>query len=777
MKKIINLFFICILVCFFVFSIVDTNETKKKTNFNQTNIEQHIEKLSENGPRSIMDKEANQKALEYLITAIESYGIVEGNTVEKPAYIVQDYVAEDDEYQNWYLSNLIVHIPANAENKTNNAVMFMGHFDSVPMGQGSSDDGVSCSVMLEAIRYYLEKIENGYELANDLVFAFVNGEEFGLYGSVAMYEEFNGFNNVIERTKFVTNLESRGTSGTLIMFETGRNNYNTIKLFQEVNKSVFSCSIATLVYDIMPNNTDFSTFKDAYQGINMANIGSGENYHTQNDSPENVGKSYLSQQAQIVDGLIDKLSNYELEKLYDANESAIFFSYLNFTTVVYNHMFVIILAVIGILMIVTNIVLSKYYKKENNLIKTFKSILVIVCTVVITAVLMYICYYLFQLIAVIFGVIDIHMIGTITYSNTAIVIGMAILTLFVVILCCNYAYKWFKVESRDLIRAFSYVHMFLGIVISFILPDASYLFIFSGIMFLVNELLITCIKKINIASYHGELLATALYFPIVIPVIFLATSALGMTMAYVYGIVLAVTMFAVGVYLHPLCKYFSVRSLYKMIVKKIKFEVSNLEGACHILLIGIIILFVVCVIPADASVNLQGKQNIAKLPWDDALIYVLDENNESEYRIYDLNAYNSLKKYAPKMTYMSEYYVAEEVNHDISVSVLTTSENNMLTVKKYFDKSIVYLTISTESATSIVIDDGITSKVYNFNDDKLLNITIHSNCTVKVIGGTATIEYKEVIRDYETLIPSDYENDENKLHFNLWLTKKFVLEE
>ena len=57
---------------------------------------------------------------------------------------------------------------------------------------------------------------------------------------------------------------------------------------------------------MMPNYTDFTTFKDAYQGINMANIGEGENYHTQNDNPKNLQMSYLSQQAQIVDNLILK---------------------------------------------------------------------------------------------------------------------------------------------------------------------------------------------------------------------------------------------------------------------------------------------------------------------------------------------------------------------------------------------------------------------------------------------------------------------------------------
>ena len=42
-------------------------------------------------------------------------------------------------------------------------------------------------------------------------------------------------------------------------------------------------------------------------------------------------------------------------------------------------------------------------------------------------------------------------------------------------------------------------------------------------------------------------------------------------------------------------------------------------------------------------------------------------------------------------------------------------------------------------------------------------------------GGNADVEYKEVLRDYKPLIPSEFENDTEKLHFNLWLTGEFHL--
>lgn len=773
---IIHIALALVLCLLFAVSILDTRESVKETGFSQKNMQAHVEKLSENGPRSIVDREANDKALAYLVSEVERYGVIAGDTTEAPAYVIQEYVATDEEgrYQNFYLKNLIVHIPANATSTSGEALMFMGHFDSVPMGQGASDDGVACATMLEAIRYYTERIQNGYTLQNDLVFCFVNGEEYNLFGSRAFMNEFTGFDDVVSRIRFGTNLESRGTDGTLIMFETAKNNYQTVKLFAEINESVFTCSIATMVYDMMPNGTDFSNFKDVYQGLNMANINGGENYHTQNDSPKNVGQVYLSQQAQIVEAIIERLGSYDLDLLYGAEESAIFFSYLNVTTVVYNHTAVIVLAVIAILLLITNVLLSALCRKERNLGKTVKAILSVLAGVCLSAGVSYLFYYLFQFVAALFGVIDIHMIGTVTYSNTAIVIGIGLIALAASVLSAHFACKWLRIERRDLTRAFAYVHAFLGILLSFVLPDASYLFVFSGLLLLVNEVLVTALKKLDFAAFHCEVLAVALYFPIVIPVIFLATSALGMTMAYVYGAVFALALFAIGVWITPICERFSVRSLVRALRKR-DTRVSAAEGALHILAVSVVILLAVSLCAPNASVNLQGKQNIAKLPYDDALVYVHDASGEDEYRVYDLNAYGALKQYAPEMEYTGEYYAGKGERVEIPLTVLATAHENVLTVEKNAEDSLVYLDFKNIRAASFTVNDGITEQTYSFGEEETYAIKLHSACVVTVNGGSADVEYKEVLRDYAPLIPAKYEKDSEMLHFNLWLTAELSL--
>ena len=746
---------LAVLLCFLVVvSIADSEETRYETNFDQDAMHTYIEHLTANGPRSIYDTAENQLALDYITSLLDGWGFVEGDRTDVPAYMIQEFVTDDIDYQAFYLKNIIVHIPANSAEPTGEALMFMGHTDSVPMGPGASDDGAAVATMLEAIRYYTARMAQGYTISNDLVFCFVNGEEFGLYGSEAFMEEFTGFDNVVERIRFGTNLESRGTSGTLIMFETAANNYNTIKLFSQINENVFTCSIATMIYDMMPNGTDFSNFKEAYQGLNFANLGGGENYHTQNDDMDHLGDVYLSQNAMVVDAIIDKLANYDLDLLYDAEESAVFFSYLNVTTVVYNHTTACVIAVVLLLMVIANIWLNR---KNHLLVRTVKGIAAIVLGLALTAGVTYVCYYLFQYIAVLAGVLDIEAVGTITFSNVPIVVGIGLAALAVTVQTTRLCTAWFRITGRDMARAFSYIHAALGIVLSFVLADASYLFVFSGLLLMVNELVIS--KYPEASAYHGELLATALYMPIIMPVLVLATSALGLTMAYVFGMIFALGIFSVGITL-------AEGKWGKLTPTRI---------AAGLFTAAMIIFLSVSVSRPNANVNLQGKQSNSKLPWDDALVYVVDETGHAEYRVYDLNALSYLEPYAPEMAYNGECYVGEGPAVDVEYSILSTTEGDTMTIQEFNEDNLIWLTFTDIQAESFTIDDGTTAITYPFGDSASYGMTLHSGCTVTVNGGSVDIAYREVLRDYELLIPERYAEDSQRLHFNLWLTADFTL--
>ena len=127
------------------------------------------------------------------------------------------------------------------------------------------------------------------------------------------------------------------------------------------------------------------------------------------------------------------------------------------------------------------------------------------------------------------------------------------------------------------------------------------------------------------------------------------------------------------------------------------------------------------------------------------------------------------------MEYDGVNYAGQGEKADIELKALGTVSDNVLNVKKNTDDSLVHLNFKNIKAESFTVNDGITSQTYKFDESEIYVIVLHSDCVVTLNGGNADVEYIEVLRDYEALIPSEYESDTEKLHFNLWLTAEFKL--
>lgn len=148
------------------------------------------------------------------------------------------------------LGNILVRIPGSGSGK---AILFMGHYDTVADAYGASDNGSAVAAMLELMRM----LQHHPPLKNDLIFFFPDGEEVGLLGAKAFLEEHPWARDV----GFVVNLEARGTTGQSFMFETGYQNLHAIAAFAEAAPHPAANSISYEVYARMPNDTDFSPFK------------------------------------------------------------------------------------------------------------------------------------------------------------------------------------------------------------------------------------------------------------------------------------------------------------------------------------------------------------------------------------------------------------------------------------------------------------------------------------------------------------------------------------
>ena len=88
--------------------------------------------------------------------------------------------------------------------------------------------------------------------------------------------------------------EMRGGGGPAIMVETAEDNGWIIDVLQASDQYPFANAMAYEVYQRMPNDTDFTPFKEAgKQGLNFAAIDKGHVYHQQYDTPENLSESTL----------------------------------------------------------------------------------------------------------------------------------------------------------------------------------------------------------------------------------------------------------------------------------------------------------------------------------------------------------------------------------------------------------------------------------------------------------------------------------------------------
>jgi hypothetical protein len=225
-------------------------------------------------------------------------------------------------------------------------VLFVSHYDSTKGGPGASDDLISVSAMLETLR----EAAGNEARKNDLYFLFTDGEEMELFGS-EHYVNTNSSSK--DNIKMVINLEARGTSGPLIMFETSLQNKNIIKMLNKALDHNLMFSFAVAVYRLMPNNTDLSSFlSEGYPGINFAMIGNPENYHAKTDTFQNLNRDSAYMYYKTTSTLANYLSTSDLDDL-SSSEDAVYFPFLKGNTIVLSNRLMIALSfIVGALSLV-----------------------------------------------------------------------------------------------------------------------------------------------------------------------------------------------------------------------------------------------------------------------------------------------------------------------------------------------------------------------------------------------------------------------------------------
>lgn len=155
------------------------------------------------------------------------------------------------------------------------ALLLNAHYDSTPVGPAAADAGAGVAALLE-----VAAILKSERLQRPVLFLFNEGEELGLVGARAFLAD-----PLSEKVDSLINLEARGTTGPVTMFETSVPNGPAVRAFQRAVDRPFANSLATDFYRQLPNYTDVNSFEERrWTTFNFAMIGNETRYHSAGDN-------------------------------------------------------------------------------------------------------------------------------------------------------------------------------------------------------------------------------------------------------------------------------------------------------------------------------------------------------------------------------------------------------------------------------------------------------------------------------------------------------------
>nr|WP_229687127.1 M28 family peptidase [Micromonospora parathelypteridis] len=196
-------------------------------------------------------------------------------------------------------------------------VFLVAHYDSVQTGPGGNDDAAGTSAILEVAR----ALSTGPRPRNDIVFVLTDAEEACLCGAAA----FAASHPLAADGGVVLNLEARGSTGPVIMFETSRNNAKLVDVFGRSAPHPVGTSFAVEIYRALPNDTDFTAFLDQkFVGLNSAYIDGGAIYHTPLDTPAAMDRGSLQQHGDNALGLAREFGRTDLTELRSGHDATYF---------------------------------------------------------------------------------------------------------------------------------------------------------------------------------------------------------------------------------------------------------------------------------------------------------------------------------------------------------------------------------------------------------------------------------------------------------------------
>jgi hypothetical protein len=264
---------------------------------------------------------------------------------------VQKTTAVNSRWGAAYRAATVENIVAKLEGTANSrAILLVAHYDAAPFSLGASDDGAAVVSLLETLR----ALKASARLKNDVIFLATDGEEIGMLGAIAFVQQHPWAKDV----GVVLNFEARGDHGPSIMFQTSDGNGWLIdSLAESVDRPVAN-SLSADIYKLLPNNTDFTIFKEAgMNGLNFAYIEGATAYHSSLDNMENLDARSLQHHGMYALALARHFGSSDLNARA-AKSEAVYFDLFGRTLIHYSRTTALVLSILAALVTLAVIALG-----------------------------------------------------------------------------------------------------------------------------------------------------------------------------------------------------------------------------------------------------------------------------------------------------------------------------------------------------------------------------------------------------------------------------------
>jgi hypothetical protein len=261
--------------------------------FVDTNARAHVEMLAGTIGSRPAGTASNARAREYIVDQLKQIGF---------DVRVQETDARRRELGlTAKVNNIIGVLPG----ERSEALGLICHYDSSPHAPGATDDALGVGVALEAARVFASSGRRQWSL---FVIA-TDAEESGLMGAAGLVTD----REVMDRLRAYINLESIGSSGTAVLFETGPGNAWLVAPWARRAPHPRGGSYALEIYQRLPNDTDFAILKTRdIPGLNFAPVGDSYAYHTARDTPERLSRQTLQRTGENTVTIVTALQDVDI---------------------------------------------------------------------------------------------------------------------------------------------------------------------------------------------------------------------------------------------------------------------------------------------------------------------------------------------------------------------------------------------------------------------------------------------------------------------------------